>query len=144
MSCLSLCYNDVVYLSKEQLAVEQVGQLHQALFHCLPPALLNIEVSPERWLSVSREENALGIPSVIKERDAWAHEVTRHVHHLCHQICERVSKGQWSDKDEGVYYTQRLHWDRFMWPPRSLPVNSFLQRSLTLVSRFSSWIWTFL
>lgn len=29
-------------------------------------------------------------------------------------------------------------------PPAASPVNSFLQRSRTLLSRFSSWIWTFL
>lgn len=64
------CDCDSDYLGEEQLAVEQVGKLHQALLHRLPPTLLNIQVSSQRRLSVAGEENALGIHTVVQEGDA--------------------------------------------------------------------------
>ncbi len=74
------------YLCEEEFTVEQVGQLHQALLHRLPPTLLNVQVSPQWRLPMAGEENALSIHAVVKERDARAHQVTGHVHHLCHQV----------------------------------------------------------
>lgn len=81
---VSVCVDG--YLGEEQLAVEQVGQLHQALLHRLPPAFLDIQVSPQWRLPMAREENAFSIHLIVKERDSGAHQVTGHVHHLCHQI----------------------------------------------------------
>lgn len=74
------------YLGEEEFAVEQVGELHQALLHRLPTTLLDIQISPQWRLSVAREENAFGIHAIVKERDSRAHQVTGHVHHLCHQV----------------------------------------------------------
>ncbi len=82
------------YLGEEEFTVEQVGQLHQALLHRLPPTLLNIQVSPQRRLPVAREENALSVLPVVKERDARAHQITGHVHHLCHQVWVGVREGE--------------------------------------------------
>lgn len=56
-------------LGEKELAVEQVGQLYQTLLNCLPPTFLNVQVSPQRRLSVTREENAFSIHSVVEERD---------------------------------------------------------------------------
>lgn len=36
------------YLGEEELAVEQVGELDQALLHSLPPALWDVQV-PLQW-----------------------------------------------------------------------------------------------
>lgn len=35
------------HLGEEELTVEQVGQLDQALLHCLSPALGDVQVSPQ-------------------------------------------------------------------------------------------------
>lgn len=81
-----------LYLGEEEFTVEQVGQLHQALLHRLSATLLNVQVSPQRRLTVAGEENAFGIHSVVKKRDAGTNEVTGHVHHLCHQVWVRVKE----------------------------------------------------
>ena len=74
------------YLGEEEFTVEQVGQLHQALLHRLPPTLLNVQVSPQWRLPVAREENAFSVHPIVQERNARAHQVTGHVHHLCHKV----------------------------------------------------------
>lgn len=83
------------YLGEEEFTVEQVGQLHQALLHRLPPTLLNVQVSPQRRLPVAGEENALSVHPIVKEGDARAHQVAGHVHHLCHQVWVRVEEEGW-------------------------------------------------
>lgn len=81
------------YLGEEELAVEQVGELHQALLHCCSPTLLHIQVPAEGRLSVTWEKDPLRIPPVVQEGNAGSHEITGHVHHLRHQVCGR-GRGQ--------------------------------------------------
>lgn len=57
------------YLGEEEFAVEQVGQLDEALLHRLPPTLLHVQASPQGRLPVAGEENALCIHAVVEERD---------------------------------------------------------------------------
>lgn len=93
--CLNASLYWQYYLGEEEFTVEQVGQLHQALLHCLPPTLLNVQVPSQRRFPVAGEEYALSVHPIVKERDARAHQVTGHVHHLCHQVWSGVREGAW-------------------------------------------------
>lgn len=76
-----------VHLREEELAVKQVGELAQALFHSGSPAVRYTEVPVQGGLAVPREEDPLCIHLVVKEGDAAAKEVTGEISHLCHEVC---------------------------------------------------------
>lgn len=84
----------LTHLGEEEFTVEQVGQLDQTLLHRLPPALRDVQVSPQWRLLVAREENALCISPVIQEGNAGTHQVTGHVHHLSHQVLRRGQRAK--------------------------------------------------
>lgn len=76
----------LLYLGEKQLAVEEVGELHQALFHRLSPTLRHIQV-PLQWrLTVAWEEDALCIGLVVQEGNPGANQITGEIHHLCHEV----------------------------------------------------------
>lgn len=74
-------------LGEEKLAVEQVGELPQPLFHRRSPALRHTQVPVQRRLLVPREEDPLSIHLVVKEGDAAAQKVTGEICHLSHKVC---------------------------------------------------------
>lgn len=74
------------YLSEKKFTVQQIGQLNQPLLNRLPSTLWDIQITSQWGLLVPREENALSIRSVIQEGNPRAHQITGHVHHLCHQV----------------------------------------------------------
>lgn len=76
----------VAHLGEKQFTVEQIGQLNQPLLHRLPSTLRNVQISPQWGLLVAREENALCVCAVIQEGNPRAHQITGHVHHLCHEV----------------------------------------------------------
>lgn len=81
------------HLGQEELAVEQVGELHQPLLHRLSAALLHVQVPAQGRHPVAGEEDALGVHLVIQEGDPRSHQVTRHVHHLSHEVCRGERQG---------------------------------------------------
>lgn len=89
------------YLGEKEFTVEQVGQLDQTLLHRLPPALRDVQVASQWRLLVAREENALCISPVIQEGNPGTHQVTGHVHHLCHQILKE-EEGNEEDEAEST------------------------------------------
>lgn len=132
------------HLGEEEFAVEQVGELSQPLFHSGAPALRDTQVPVQGRLLVPREEDPLGIHLIVEEGDATAQKVTGEIGHLGHEVCGAEEAGL----GRGPHATG-AGWGRVLQRLPGLrsaasPVNSFLQRSRTLLSRFSSWIWTFL
>lgn len=75
------------HLGKEKLAIEQVGELPQALFHSGSPALRHTKVPVQRRLLVPREEDPLSIHLIVEEGDATSQKVTGEISHLCHEVC---------------------------------------------------------
>ena len=75
------------HLDEEELAVKQVGELPQPLFHSGSPALRHAQVPVQGRLLVPREEDPLGIHLVVEEGDAAAQKVTGKIGHLGHKVC---------------------------------------------------------
>lgn len=76
-----------LHLGEEELAVEQIGELPQPLFHSRSPALRHTQVPVQGRLLVPREEDPFSIQLVVKEGDAAAQEVTGEIRHLRHEVC---------------------------------------------------------
>lgn len=63
--------------------------MNESLLHSLSTILRNIQISPQWRFLVAGKENALNIGPIIQEGDPRANQITRHIHHLCHQICKK-------------------------------------------------------
>lgn len=139
-----LGWGRVWHLGEEELAVEQVGELPQPLFHGGSPALRYTQVPVQGRLLVPREEDPLSIHLIVEEGDATAQKVTGEIGHLSHEVCwtEEARFGRGSHPTGADFHRALKHVPGLL--SAASPVNSFLQRSRTLLSRFSSWIWTFL
>lgn len=79
---------------EEKPVVEQVVELLETLLHRLPSGVRQVQLAAQRRHLLAREENSLGVCSVVQQREPRSADVTAQVHHLCHQICRQEGAGQ--------------------------------------------------
>lgn len=84
--------SSLTYPGEEESVVEQVVELLEALLHCLPPGLWQVQLAAQRWCLLAGEEDSLCVCPVVQQGEPWSSNVTAQVHHLCHQVCTHKKK----------------------------------------------------